>query len=381
MATQAYSEQAAVSFDDLATVPEKMQLVHRAVRRHAKNLIAAHVNVVNVAAGYRARRSVDGIQELHPEPCVVLVVSEKWTGEEPDASRDRLPRRLPLAVKSKGAPRDYAVPTDVQPRSWGEEAVAHFANGIDVQKGSNPDGAIACTVRLDGAGPPTWFALSALHVFSPFPELDGAPSPAVIYTPIGSATPREPSTSWGGCLRSNGPSFDVQLAQIEKSWFNHTFQGLKLGTRPYLRSAAELDAIAHTSRFRVLVPDNHINHTGQARPLVLTQFVRYGNMDDTLNYGVTKNGTTFSRQIGHRELIILDVAAGDDPSEPGDSGSAVVATRLGQTVLVGMLIGGPAPGSTDTRMYVLPAWEMFKLPNWKNNLPPGTTRITPAFSI
>lgn len=369
-------------FDSLGDASQQMRIVHKAVRKHSKAIMRRDNNVVMVTAGYRVRRSAQTHHELHPEPCVICVVREKWpSSENPDGKAFRVPARLPLSIRTDGATLEMGVPTDVQPLAWFSGATTQYATGIEVETISHPGGAVACAVRFNEISPPQWFALSALHVLSPFPMLNSAPNGGVSFASFEQAgNVVGQSTQWGGMLTSKGVSFDAQLATATPAWLNHTFAGLSLGNRPYLRSRAELDAIASTSSFLVLAPGIRPNHPNQTRELIIGQFTLYASSDFSIQYGASGNGTTFPVDIRHAELIVLTAEAGAATSEPGDSGSAVIATRDGEAVFVGMLIAGPQLNSPDRRMFVLPAWRLFDLKNWTTK-PDGAKSMTPTFMI
>ena len=116
------AEQDAASqrWDALDDPAQRMALVREIVATRAAELTLAYRNVVAVVAGFRAQRNAVGDEELHPQPCVIFMVRQKWAaGQEADAAQ-RLPSRLlaygPCLGRSRAVVRClYAVPTDVQP--------------------------------------------------------------------------------------------------------------------------------------------------------------------------------------------------------------------------------------------------------------------------
>lgn len=374
---------AAERFDALANVAEKMKLARKAARRFGRRLKNRDADITMVTSGYRMRREASGGHNLLPEPCVVVVVRQKWReGAAPSgAAVAPLPARLLVRAGGSAAGSEYGVPTDVQPAAWFEGSVAHRANGIEVAVGSYPDGAIACAVRVDKPTGADWLALSALHVLTPFPSIDGGAAGGAEILSLGDSVDVGASTPWSGQLRSSGDSFDAQLARVNRNWFNTVFAGYKLAKQPCLRSRADLDQVAPYSRFLVLAPANHAMHIDTPRLAIGGQFDTYVNADQAIEYGLSSDGVTYTGLVRHAELFTIAAGSGSPVSEPGDSGSAVVAFRDGEMVLAGMLIAGPAPGSGLDRMFVLPAWQLFDVASWKGGLPPGATKLTPSFYI
>ena len=75
----------------LASPAQRMALVREIVATRAAELTLAYDNVVAVVAGYRVRRSASGVEELHPEPCVIFVTKRKWQPGKVVNPEQRLP--------------------------------------------------------------------------------------------------------------------------------------------------------------------------------------------------------------------------------------------------------------------------------------------------
>jgi hypothetical protein len=359
------------------SVSEKMRLARKAVGLYASTLMRKHKELLNVTAGYKVRRGPEGQATVYPEPSVIFVVTSKWTTHETRKLDDELPKYLSVRAVSEGVRGEFAVPTDVQPCQWIEKGLAQEGSGIEIQDHAGSDGSIACAVEVKTLTESSWYALSALHVLTPFPELDGSPEGELEVNESVNQRHIGLSTGWAGMLRSEGPSFDVQLAEIDREWLNKQFPDKGLDENFYLRSSSEFDQIAQFSKFLVLVPTRR-PRTNPAP--VIGQFYCYGNENSLISYKVRIDGITYPYEIRHEEIIILAAEEGASVSEYGDSGSGVVGIRAGKIVFVGMLIAGSPPESKENKMYVLPAWHIFNRRKWAT-LPKGVMKITPAFSI
>lgn len=361
----------------------QMSLARDVAASHATELTLAHRDLSMVTAGYRARRDAQGQAQFHPQPCVILGVERKWDGPhdagEPEARR--LPRFL-LAHGSFGGRRQlYAVPTDVQPVAWFHGAVARTASAVWADTPQN-HGALTCAVRVQTLAGPRNFALSALHVLSPWARMDlAAPDAGEALHPMGAPGPVGASTSWGGGLRQAGISFDAQLASIVNTgWFNAAFaQGGLPAAGAHVRSANELDRLIDTQSFMLLAPTNHPMYPG-GRGRMMAQFRSYAGSTVPIDYKVRHNGVRTRMRIWHRELVQLEVTAASPAPVEGDSGCAVMTWRLdGTPVLAGMFIASlDAP--SERVAYMLPAWQLFDPSNWAA-LPSGATRLTPRFRL
>lgn len=384
-----HAVEAASRFDGLASPARKMALVREIVATRAAELTLAYGNLVMVTAGYKSRTSEAGIEEVHPEPCVILVVKRKWSGQPKGKAGQRLPERL-LTFGQEGRERTlYAVPTDVQPAQWFLGSIARTASCVrldDPVAAFRLPGTLTCGVRLRGAtaAAGSGFALSAMHVLSPAPEQVG-PAGGTAFSAIGTdATVRGRSAAWGGHLDPvQGTGFDAQLAQVsDPAWFTGAFAGMVLSAhRPYVASAHGFDDLAATMRFQVLAPSNHPSHVGLPRPPMLAQFTAMVHEELPLIYEVRRAGKLDRVFIRHPELIRLQVLEGCPAPESGDSGSPVVSWWPdGSVVLVGMFIASGGTPQTARMAYVLPAWHLFDPLNW-SGLPVGTLALTPRFSL
>lgn len=376
---------AALRFDSLPTAGQKMAIVREVAATRNRELTLAYQNVVMVSAGFRSRGSEDGINEVHPEPCVVFVVKLKWNNDSDGEPTQVIPRRL-LAYGGSGESRTmYAVPTDVQPASWFVAGVALSESCVRIKE-PTPEfrlaGTLTCGVRLRNvdAQHDEEYALSAMHVLSPAPTFT-EPSGGLKFSVVGAGAPVGGSSrEWGGFIDvEDGTGFDVQLAKIEDAvWFSHAFGELKLSTlRPYVVAPDVFDELAATMRFLILAPDNHPMHMGQAREPMLAQFMALAHGGLPVDYQVRWQGTLQSAPIRHPELILMRVLEDCPAPESGDSGSAVVTWWPdGSIVLVGMLIAsGDGPG-LERVAYVNPAWQLFDPLNW-SRLPSGTIELLP----
>lgn len=374
---------AAARFDSLGDIARQMQIAHAAVACLGPDLKARYATLAMVTAGYRARRDADGQYALHAAPCVICTVTHKWPASPPGQAPygEALPKRLLVRCGTPSSALDYAVPVDVQSLQWFGGVAAQRSNGILVETAGGPsNGAITCAIRVHAAQAREWYVMSALHVLTPVPPLNGQPAAGLGVTPLGQPDSVGTSTAYSGALRQGGISFDAQLAHIDKAWFNAAFSGAALGSCPPLGSRAELDLLAQRSQFIVLAPGNGIAHAAAPRAPILAQFCMYADGNLPIPYHVSSNGISFHANIYHTELIVLSAGKDAPVSEPGDSGSPVIGFSDGKAVFVGMLIAGPLPGSGSDLMMVLPAWQLLDIDNW-SKLPAGTQKLAPAFSI
>lgn len=378
---------AAARFDRLPTAAQ-MALAREIVQTRAAEISRAYENLVMVTAGFRSQRDQQGKSLLHPQPCVILGVKSKWAGDggsgEPEAQR--LPKRLLTYSTHRGIRALYAVQTDVQPVRWFRGAVARAATAVRVQGDKaqfTGNGTVACVARVRTSHGTISFGLSAMHVFSPVPQLDLAtPAGGAPFHVVGSGSSAGNSAAWVGRLSEASLSFDAQLADIsDEAWLNSAFAGLSLSSsHPYVASNEEFDGLAARRRFLILAPDNHVDHLAALRDPMVAQFRSYAYEDVPVGYKVRANGISTMMPIRHSELLMLEVT-GDSPAPAqGDSGSAVITWRSdGSMTLAGMFIAS-MDGDDRRTAFVLPAWQLFKLDNW-SALPPSTTRITPAFAM
>jgi hypothetical protein len=251
-----------------------------------------------------------------------------------------------------------------------------------VGEGDGPQsGAVACRVRLAGADGDAVLALGALHVLSPLAAL-GRPAPGEgsrVRAPDGAVLGR--SAPWGGSLHRRRTSFDAQLAVIDDvGWLARAFGGLRLcAARPYVHSARAFDALAATTRQRILVGDGHSRWRSPRTPL-LCQFAATVDEALSIDYPVRlRSGGKRARvPIRHDELLRLRVLDECEVPRAGDSGSAVVTWWPdGSLALLGLFIAS-AENDPMRSVYVLPAWRLFDLDNW-DVLPAGAVEMVPSF--
>jgi len=366
-------------FDDMSDQVEKMEIASAAAREHKKALAEMYPGLVMVTTGFRHRRDAQGAYALHPEPCIVLTVRDKWAAGGPARTNGKpLPSYLYVTRRTGRKSERYGVPTDVQDVKWLSDVRPQGASQIVMSTPGNPTGSLTCGVDVVTAGGSQRFALSSLHVLSPMPDVDGLPRAGVPFGHSGGNQGIGLSTGFGGAMRSNAPSMDVQLATINPAVIQSAFANLPRGSVVYARSPADVNAIAHTSSFMVVVPTNVQWGGAEVRPPVYTQFSAYVDASFLIPYNVTRNGVTFPEDFCFSELIMVAAGDGNPVTLPGDSGSPVIAVSGGAALLVGMLIAGPEIDSDNDRMFILPAWTIFNTANWANR-PSGTQALRPWF--
>ena len=370
--------QAAARFGALS-VAAQMSLAREIVEARGAALKQDYVDLSLVTAGYRAQRDSQGQAMFHPEPCVILGVARKW--RTADGTDDPADQRLPRVLITPGKNGQlYAVPTDVQPADWFSGGVARASSAVWADAPENY-GTLACAVRVQTPAGVSSFALSAMHVLSPWAQMDlPQPDAGEEVHNTDTAAIVGTSSAWGGALREVALSFDAQLGGIsDPAWFNAAFAGWALPSqRPYIRRREELDALAATQNFIILAPGNHPTYPG--RGPMMAQFRSYAGSDVPIIYKVRVGGMRARMYVRHRELVQLEVNALSSAPAEGDSGSAVLTWRLdGTLALAGMFIAS-LDQPADRVAYMLPAWQLFDLANWAS-LPAGTTRMTPRFSI
>lgn len=382
-------------WDALESTAERMALVREIVAARAAELTLAYRNVVAVVAGYRLSRGPDGIDALHPEPCVVFMVRRKWPPGARGEPAQRLPERLltfgPGAARSRRGPArprlPYAVPTDVQPASDHAGARASGSGAVRVADGvpafSLP-GSLTCGVRLKGAAAgASRFLLSAMHVFSPVPAQAGAVGGADFSAIAEPGRLRGVTAAWGGHLDAQlGDGFDAQLAESrDDAWFNAAFAPLRLSSRhPFVSGPDMFDELAAVRSFRILVQEGQPHAPAAPRGRIQAQFSKYVGSQWQITYDVRHQGRATPVGIVHPELLLLAVHPDCPAPVGGDSGSAVVCDDGdGALILVGMYIARGADGA-ERDAYVLPAWQLFDPANWRQ-LPVGTTGFRPTFKL
>lgn len=380
--------EASARFDALPSPAQKMALAREIVATRRAELTRAYGNVAMVTAGYKARTDLQGVAQIHAEPCVVFVVKRKWPAPAAGAPGQALPDRL-LVYGGQGAARVlYAVPTDVQDAQWLLGGVARAQSCVDVdavQPGLRQAGALTCAVRLRSAGgaEQAGFALSAMHVLTPVSS-DPTPMKGATLRNVGpGGAVRGSSTRWGGHLDADRVSgFDVQLARISDSdWLAQAFAGVQLAPDlPYLVAPDAFDALAATMRFQILAPLNHPDHLAQSRLPMLAQFAVMAGDELAILYQLNYKGIAQRVSIRHRELIVLRVLPDCPAPDFGDSGAGVITWWPdGRAVLAGMFIASGDGPERERVAYVLPAWRLLDPAEW-DRLPAGTVELVPSLA-
>lgn len=363
----------------------RLSLARELAQTRCHEFTLAYRNVVAVVAGWRRKRAFGGApQPLLREPCVVLVVKKKWkTGEAPTDARQTLPRHLLVGAEVAGVRHLFAVPTDVQLAKTFLDGRAYGSSAVRVDDPARPDfGTLTCAVHLTraDAGPPETMVLSAMHVFTPFAEVQAGPSttPAKVRPAphpdnpaIGSTTMLRGRLAWSdpGSADHNF-SFDAQLAAVgQVPWLRQQLVDMPLSAAaPWVDGPETLDRLnAQGCNFLLHAADNHPDHGPVQIGLThLTTDLSAIPLEYTLRAsGIGQSADPLAPLatvvIYHWELLQFDVAGPDAP-QPGDSGAPVLA-RLpdGSLTLVGMFVAGTPE---FRKAYVLPAWQLFYPPNW-----------------
>jgi hypothetical protein len=364
-----------------------MALVQEIIATRTPELTLAYRNVVMLAAGFKASRDANGIEHLHPVPCVIFVVKHKWLSDHDGPPQQLLPARLLTYGTVAGKQQLYAIPTDVQLAQGFIGGRAFADSCVSIEDAQFPlPGALTCAVHAVGAGPQHQrLALSAMHVLNPVASTS-QPVGGIAFSDVGTSPQlRGQSSSWGGHLNANtGNAFDAQLARnVDANWFNSIYHGWNLSRqRPYVKTDAEFYALVEEMRFQIIAPDNHPAATSRPRGMMLAQFSAMVT-GLPLQYEVRYLGNFSRVQLKHSLLIKLQIDDKCPAPIDGDSGSAVVTwwPDDNSTVFVGMFIGSHDQGALERIAYVIPAWELFKLENWQGALPPSTTALVPSFSM
>lgn len=368
----------------------RLALARELAQTRSQELTLAYRNVVAVVAGWRRKRTSDGGHQAPlPEPCVVLVVKKKWpSGEVPIDVRQTLPRHLLVGAEVAGQRQLFAVPTDVQLSSSFLGGKAYGSSAVWVSDPVRPDfGTITCAVEVTrpGEAATQTMVLSAMHVFTPFAQMQTEPattSATVLAEPHRAGASIGVTSMLRGYLRAsdaaNGApefSFDAQLADLsDRPWLTQQLQDMPLSGDPcYVTGAAVLDQLnAQGCRFFLHAANNHPTHGAMQ--------IALGNLTTDLNavplaYRMRVSGIGKPADpraplawaaIYHWELLQFDVLGPDVPV-PGDSGAPVLAQLPdGSLMLVGMFIAGHFIADTycPNKAYVLPAWQLFWPSNW-----------------
>nr|WP_316642569.1 hypothetical protein [uncultured Roseateles sp.] len=355
----------------------RMALAREIAQTRGRELTLAYRNVVMVAAGWRQKRNGKGQALRRPEPCVVLFVKRK---QMPAQAEQVLPQHLLIGAEQGGRRLLFAVPTDVQEATQLVGSHARGAQAVDVSDPVAPAfGTVCCAVKLQRAdnSPAEVMMLSAMHVFTPFPDVNVPPSAlAARVSPVGqggllvgSTTPQR-----GQLVDADlGFSFDAQLARVQDpAWLRQQLAGQRLSGKPqWLADVAAFDTlVGEGAAFELCAADNHPGHgavqirlgfaTSDLSALPLAYKVRLSPPGGPAQPGAPI-GTV---GIKHWDLLHFDVLGPDFPMD-GDSGSAVLCrTADGAALLAGMFIGC----SLDRRhAFMLPAWQLFQPANWNDS--------------
>ena len=365
-------EQAIRNFAKIQDSGRRLELAREIAETRQPELTLAYRNVVMVGAGYKSRTLRNGVRRLSREPCVIFVVRRKLVRQSFTREKSQLlPKHLLAYATINGERVLCAIPTDVQPETWFNGAkprAPEILNVSELPSGFSDIGSATCAAIV---GPNNRrFLISALHVFSPTPDvdLDSLASGASIFLG-GSSAPFATSTPFGGKLRLDGqPSFDMQWSEISDwSVAQRFLAGISLSSNsPYAKNATELEELGR-SAFEIRVPANNPNRSSANRPRP-TMFARFRMLMPTsfaLTYTVRTGGRVRNEMLNFWQLIQLQILTGG-AVVGGDSGSAIVSRRSdGTYTLIGTLIA-----SRDDFVYAIPAWQIFN-PLFYEKLPTG----------
>ena len=331
--------------------------------------------VVSVTAGLRRRKSEEGVEYLHNEPCVVFIVRRKMTEAQLARSPlQQLPRELLTPAWIDGCDQVVAVPTDVQAQARLKGARAQVMTAVHVAgaDGSTARGVMAWVVSAGSQR----YALAPIHVLTPFPDLDGVGRCAGAQVGLtGAGQALAVSTDFGGRVVPGewGPSFDVQWARLlPPASFSALFGGLHLSpARPWVRSEEELDELlASGLSLEIFAPVNNDNRVGGGTPPLLAERSLVEH-EWKLTYEFADGS---ERLIRHRALE-LQVRFGGRTFK-GDSGCPVLLRDANdQFTLVGMHIAGDAERGQS---YAVPIWRLLDPQSYANvggSLPAGALKL------
>lgn len=374
----AVPKDAARYFDRQLSAAQQMQLVGEIVATRAAELTLAYKNVVMVTAGHKKRTDKHGREQLLRQPCVVLVVRDKWSpSRDAKAGAQLIPKRLLACTTVAGQRMLCAVPTDVQHEKGFYGAAPQSQRAIYPQDPKIRDefGTLTCAVRVANLR----MVLSCRHVLSPKPEIgSGAVTAGVVFAQL--LNPQNPpggpgigsSAAIAGPLRDRAdPSHDAQLGLVaDAAWplLRSLFSEMPLSAQePFVGSRERFDELLAARGFEILVPDNNPLAGMKPRPTYLARFDAYLPSQFHFDYPVRVNGQPRICRVSHWELLKFRLAANRSPL-PGDSGSPVVTWNSdGSCTLVGMHIAGVAG---EPFSYAIPSWQLFAGSNYLG-LPAG----------
>jgi hypothetical protein len=272
-----------------------------------------------------------------------------------------------------GCEQVVAVPTDVQHQgrllSGRAQADTAFTVGAQGARGS-----LAWAFAPDGG--PT-MVLSAIHVLSPRPALDGvglrAGETAQALGPDGSGpigvTALRSSVFGGRIVAGDARSFDVQLAEVlDPQRIRSAFAALRLSSQlPWVRSETELDQLLASGRpLQIHVPGNNPRRQNPGQPPLLAERSLV-EQDLHLEYDFADGSR---RNILHG-VVELQVRFGETTLR-GDSGCPVLLANEGDDpTFVGMHIAGNEAACTS---FIVPAWRILGPGSYDEvggQMPPG----------
>lgn len=377
-------DRAAAQWQHIAPA-KQLALARESAQARAPELVRAYRNVVHVTSGYRKRRAASGEEHLVPEPCIVFVVRRKWPSSRSINLDD--PQRLPKSLLAwdtvEGQRVMCAIPTDVQVEADLRGVRPRGATlGITEDPSREVTGTLTCLIDVQSAGARTRYLVSALHVFSPSPQI----TPPMLtqgnsFVPMHSdRTTRVPpplatTSGFGGALRDAGTgssSLDVQLAIIAPSAqarVRAALADLRLSpTRPFVTDKAMFERLSTQRLFDLAVPGNHPGRPPvEPRPRMVCAFSRWLDRAFSIPYPARSGATNVTCDAVHDELVEMVVRGSNWPL-PGDSGCAlVVYFDDGSCALAGMFI------ASDEKLafaYAIPAWNLLD-PTAYFNLPQG----------
>jgi hypothetical protein len=334
-----------------------------------------------VTSGLKRSRSAASNKERRGGPCVIFVVRRKWKKPAAGAkARQKIPRYL-LAFWGSGQSRTIcAVPTDIITEHGLYDTAAGALSGVRVGRdGKAYGGNVACVVRVARTNGTTEdMMLSALHVFSPLPEINTLPPArgAVIQTlPELGLDAIGRSAAIGGALWSDSNageprrSFDVQLASIDSlPSLMQALEGYSLSSsRPYLRGLQELHALGAT-KLRILASPNNPKRIGSGARKVTARYEKSHPPEAGWPYDVAINSVPTRDVLIHPGWLV-DLELLSEPTAPGDSGSPVVVELENDGfTLVGMHIARSDHPDGTFSSVIIPAWQLFEADRYKSGI-------------
>ena len=348
---------------------QQLEVAKGAADRHRAVLTRRYAALVTVIAGLRRQRNEAGEELLHLEPCLIFMVRQKLAGQDHSLLPDQILPPEWLSTASQGRGKSLvAVPTDVQQIDRFVGARSLLQTGVEAPSpGALSTGSVGWVVR---AGNDKTFAVSAAHVFSPFPGRDASGlrhGTAVRGLDddgqVTAAADMLRTARFGGLLSTTGVCFDVQWAEVlDRRQLRSCFSGLKLDPRwPWIRDAEEMRrrVIGQGARVDIHVPGNNPLRA-DVNQLALSAVVASDEHVFPMEYGFS----TGPEVIHHAayELHVLFGAA----TSPGDSGCPILMPNDNRPpTLVGFLIAGHPETHVS---FMIPAWRILD----PESYPPGS---------